>query len=140
MPSQLGGRIQGNIHHLAAVRANKMPVLVQVWTVAGGLAVNVDLAHQATLDQRFQAVVNRGQRNRRHAFFGAKEDFGSGRVVAFCEQHIENFSSLRGQTQPATTDGLLVAFDGIFLGLHGREFSTSFLFIKNKSKKIGIPI
>ena len=62
----------------------------------------MDLFYHAALGQRFQTVIYRGQRDRRHVLFCPEEHFGSGRVIALMPEHREDILALPGQSDPGS--------------------------------------
>lgn len=100
--------IEFHIGHFPAVGADKMAVLLEVWAVAGGFAVDVNLAHESATHQGFQAIVNRGERDCGHALFGAKKYFRCSGMVALLKENVKDFASLRGHSQPPIADRFLV--------------------------------
>ena len=63
-----------------------MGVRVEIGTVTGGLALQVDLLDEAALHESLQAVVHGGQRDAGQLGFDAGEDLVSGGVVALVEE------------------------------------------------------
>src|SRR5690606_27970565 len=83
-----------DVEDRAADVAMKMSVFAHVAAEAGGLAVAVDLTDQAALDQLFQAVVDRRQRDRWHLAPHAAVDLVGRRMVAFVHENVVHQSAL----------------------------------------------
>ena len=77
----------------------EMAVLAEVRAVAGRFALEIDLADDAVLHQRFQAVVNGGQREIRQAVLDPHEHLVGGRVIAVLDQNAVNFLPLARHAQ-----------------------------------------
>jgi len=84
----------------------EMGVRSLIWAVAGGAALEVDGAHQVAVHKGFEAVVNRGQRDRRHFGFYSGKDFVGRRVIAFFQQTAINDFALGSSPQAALSEGL----------------------------------
>lgn len=93
-----------------------MTVLLEVRAITGCLAFDVHLDREAAIDQRFEAIVNRGQRDGRHLLLGANENFRGGRMVALFEQHVIDLTALGGEPMAAVADRLFVMFAGFHRG------------------------
>lgn len=106
----------GNILHLAALLADKMTVLLKICAKAGRLTLDVHLPGQTAGNQRFQAIVDRGQRNRRHALLGAKEHLRRRRMIALVQENVVNFPALGRETMAVMADHLLIT--GVFRRFH----------------------
>ena len=94
---------------------------MKIGAVAGGFALNVDLAHEARADEGFQAVVNRGQGDGRHGGAGAGVNFVGGGVVALVEQDGENVFALAGGAQAGADEGFVEDLAGVVGEFHGVE-------------------
>src|SRR5689334_9532861 len=81
----VGGEV--NVKNPAAFIAIEMAMLLHVGAVAGGGAVEIDVADEAALDQGVEAIVDRGHRDFRHALFGPQEDVLDLWMVALLQQH-----------------------------------------------------
>jgi hypothetical protein len=111
-----GGRGHFDIGNTATLAANEVPVLLQVGAVAGRFTVDVDLFDQATFDEGFQTIVNRGQGDGRHLLLDPDENLGGSGVVSLFEQDVENLPPLRSEAQAAVADGGLVVLQ--IIGFH----------------------
>jgi len=96
-PAILFGKI--NVKDPATFVAMKMAMLVHIWAIAHGRAIEVHFFDQAALHQKIQTVVNRGHGNIGQTFLGAHKNlFGCG-MIAFLEEHLIDMLSLRSQAK-----------------------------------------
>lgn len=103
----IGGEV--DVKNTAAFIAVKMAVLLHVGAVAGGGAVEVDVADEAALDQGVEAIVNCGHGDVRHALFGAQEDVLHPGMIALLEEHVVHVLPLRRETEAAIGEPLIQA-------------------------------
>ena len=103
-----GGR-QINIGHFAAGFAEEMAVLAHVRTESGWAAVERHLPDQAALNQDAQAIINRGERDFRHARLRAMKNFFGGGVVMALGHDFKDVLPLAGKTKAARRELLLEA-------------------------------
>lgn len=98
-----GPRLRRQVHikHRVARIAIKMAMLAHVRAEPRRAAVELHLAHEATLYHGIEAVVNRGHGNVRRPAFDADEDLLGGGVVALLQQHVINVLALRRGAQAA---------------------------------------
>jgi hypothetical protein len=123
-----------DVKNLAALFANKVGVLSFVGTIAGGLAVKIDLLNQTAPNQRVEAVVNCCQGDVWHPFFCAQEKLRRGRVIPLHQKRIKNYASLSCKSKPAVADLLLVAPDFFARDFHDHgKISRLLIEIKNYS-------
>jgi hypothetical protein len=108
---------QVNVEYAASDFVVEMGVFAEIWAVARGFALDVDLAHQAGADEGFEAVINRGQGDGGHVGAGAGVNFVRGGVVAFVEQDGEDVLALARRTLAGAREGVA---EGVFGG--GGEF------------------
>ena len=94
---------QFNIDDFAAFAAVKVGVLGQIWAVARGLPLKIDLADELRFDERFQAVVDRREGNSRHPTTGAGKNLIRGGVIPLFKQERIDVLALLGRTLPAET-------------------------------------
>ena len=87
----------------------------QVRAIAGGLALVVDLADQAAADERFEAVIDRGQGEDGHRFTGPVKDLIHGGVVALGEEDRKDDFELRGELLAPLAEGLLEVLSIVFV-------------------------
>ena len=86
-----------------------MSVLSEIRTIPRRIAFHVDLLGEAAFHQRFQAIVDRGQRDGGHALLRAQENFRRRRVIALGKQDLIDFATLRRETMAVVADRLFVA-------------------------------
>ena len=89
----------------AGRRVVEMAVLAEVRAVAGGFAVEIDLPDDAVLHERFEAVVNGGQREVRKLVLGPHEDLVGGRVIPVLDENAVNLLPLPRHAQPGDLIG-----------------------------------
>ncbi len=78
----------------AAHIAHKVMVRVQECVVTGGIAIELELANQASLHQRMERVVDGGARGLRVAFIQRRKKIVDRSVVRMAQQIVENRDSL----------------------------------------------
>ena len=88
-----------DVFDVATFFAVKVGMRGEVWAVAGGFPLEVDLFNQSTRRECFQAVVNGGQGNGGHVDTCAGVDLISGRVVSLFQQNGEDVLALLGGAQ-----------------------------------------
>ena len=99
---------QRKIRYRTAAFTKKMRVFREVGAVARRLAMMMDMFDQAAFRQGFQAVINRRQRNRRHARFHPKKHFDRRWMIAFRHESIVDPAALLGETEPLFGNPLVV--------------------------------
>lgn len=82
----------------------KMGMRPKIRAVAGGAALVIYLADQLALNERFQTVVDRRERNGWHLGFDAGEDLFGGGMIALLEQRRIHKLTLRGSAQAAISE------------------------------------
>ena len=82
------------IDDFSAGFAVKMDVFSEVGAEAGWGAVEIDLIDETAGSQGFEAVVDRGQRNRGHTLFDPDEYLGRGRVIKRSGEHLKHLAAL----------------------------------------------
>ena len=85
----------------------EMSVFLEIRTVTGRPAVQIHLLDESAVGQRFKTVVNRGQRNPRHAFLGPDKHLRRRRMVPLVPDHLIHLAALFGQ--PTEKDLKLLA-------------------------------
>lgn len=74
-------------------------MLVHVGAEAGGATIERDLAYQARLHERVEAVIDRGMGNLRHLFFGTDKDFVSSGMIALLHEDVIDLLALGRKTK-----------------------------------------
>src|SRR5476649_2884426 len=97
---------QLDVVRLAGALVVKMRVRAEVRAVPGGAALEVHGADEVARDERFETVVNRGERDGGALGLHAREDFVGRGVVALLEQHVVNDLALRRGAQAAVGEAL----------------------------------
>jgi hypothetical protein len=85
----------------------------QVRAIPGRTALEIYLAHEITLDQRLQAIVNCCKRNCWLLSSHAGVDLVRRRMIAFSQEYIVNDLALRSGTQAAAGE-LFSQCEGVF--------------------------
>src|ERR1035437_7916908 len=83
-----------------------MTMLLHVRAKARRAAFELDLAHEAALYQRVEAVINRGHGNVGHGLFGPDENLLRRWMVALLQQHVIDLLPLRRETETARAQPL----------------------------------
>ena len=86
-----------NIKNLPRFSALKMSMRSQVWAITGRGSVHVYLTHQATSNQSFQAIINRGKGSTGQVLFYPIEDIISSGMVSFIQDNFVNTGTLFGR-------------------------------------------
>jgi hypothetical protein len=102
VPEQV--RRQIDVVSLARADIVKMRVRMQIRAEAGGAALEIHRAHEVALHQRFQAVVNRGERDAGQFGLNAGEYFVGGRVVPLLQQDVVDHLALGRRAEPAVSE------------------------------------
>lgn len=97
--SEVDAGLEFNIVDGACVFVVEMAVFVKVWTITGGLAVEIDLSDDFVLHECFKAVVDRSKRDIRKGFLDAHENFVCGGVDALSHQKTVDFFALAGHAE-----------------------------------------
>jgi hypothetical protein len=100
---------QGYVGDGAARLANEVTVFGKVRTVAGGLALDIDLLGKTAFHKCLQAVVDGGEGDGRYALLGPEEHLGGRGMVALVKQDVVDLAPLRSETVAVVADRLLVA-------------------------------
>jgi hypothetical protein len=120
---ELGDEFLGDfdVVNAASAAVVEMGVFLEVGAVAGGLALEVDLANEAAGDEGFETIVNSGEGDGGHGLAGAGINLVSGRVVAFVEKDGEDVFALAGGAQAGADEGFVEDLAGVVREFHGRE-------------------
>jgi len=86
----------------------------QVRAVARGLPVVMHGADEPALRQRFQAIIDRGQRDAGQLLLHAHEDIHRRGVIALPLQGVEHLPPLGGEAEPMLGNRLVAALAGVF--------------------------
>ena len=95
----------------------KVGVFAKIWAVTGSPSFKIHLLHQPTTHERIEAVVNRGQGDRRHECFCARKNLFDGRVVARLQEDTIDQFALWRRTQPIDGE-LFCCADSLFRIVH----------------------
>jgi len=116
--TEADARLEMNVVNHAGGGIVKMAVLGKVRTETGRLAVEVDLADDTVMNQRFQAVVNGGERDVGKPVLHPHEYLVGSGVGLFFGEDAVNLTPLTGHPQSADfirdLDGL-----GVRVRMHG---------------------
>lgn len=82
------------IEYLPGVLVAKVGVRDEIRAKTGGFALVVYRSDETAGDKRFKAIVNRGERDRRHVFTAAGIDLVRRRVVTFVQKHSKDVFAL----------------------------------------------
>jgi len=118
---------QINIEHPGAIVAIKVAMLLHVRAKTGGAAINIHLAGHAALDERIEAVIDRGHRDIGHFALGADEHFLGGGVIPFVDKHIVDVLALRGEPEAARGELPAQLFIQLFMFDSGHSFAKLWL-------------
>ena len=97
---QIDARFEIHIVDHAGGGIMEMAVFAEIRTVAGGFALEIYLPNDAVLDERFEAVVNGGQRDVRQAVLDPHEDINRGRMVPLLHERAVNLLALARHAEP----------------------------------------
>ena len=97
--NQLGWQI--DVVGLAGLFVVKMRVWVEIRAVPGRATLKVDRAHEIARHERFETVIDRGERDGRALGFDAGENLVGGWVIALFQEHIIDDLALRRRAQAA---------------------------------------
>ena len=100
------GGVEGDVRDGAAVRAEKVRMLLQVCAIARGLPLMIDGANQSGRRECFQTIITRCQRDGRHAVFDPHEDLDGAGVVGPRHQGVENSLALFSLTDAFLRKGI----------------------------------
>jgi hypothetical protein len=84
----------------------KVSVRCQVGAITRRFPFVINLTYHAAPDERFETVINGGQRNTLEGFAGALPNFFYGGVVALGKEYGEYLLALAGGLEPSTVEGL----------------------------------
>jgi len=87
--------------HGAAFLTEEVAMIKQVSAVARRGTIEVNLLDETVLDQRFQTVVNSGQRNGGHMLFRSHKYLNRSGMITFLEKNGEHFLALPSQPDTA---------------------------------------
>ena len=96
-----GIRRQRDIKNFAARIAKIMAMLLHVRAKPRRATFQLNLADEAALHERIEAIINRRVRNLRHRAFRADENLLRRRMVALLHDHVVNMLALRRETKAA---------------------------------------
>ena len=105
---EFGGVGQIDIVDAVALVTEKVGVTLSVRTKPRWPTVKVDLLDQAALCERFETIINGGQRDRGHLLLHPVEHLDRARVIAGFEENLVNLAALAGQTKAARRDRFAV--------------------------------
>jgi len=118
---EFGDEVGGDFDVVDAAGAAivEVGVFLEIGAVAGGFALEVDLADEAAGDEGFEAVVDGGEGNGGHGVAGAGVDLVGGGVVAFVEEDGEDVLALAGGAQAGADEGFVEDLAGVVGEFHG---------------------
>jgi len=118
---EAGDEVGGDfdIVNAAGAAVVEMGVFLEVGAVAGGFALEVDLADEAAGDEGFEAVVNSGEGDGGHGVAGAGVNLVGGGVVAFVEEDGEDVLALAGGAEAGAGEGFVEGLAGVVGEFHG---------------------
>lgn len=115
------GRRDVNIEDATGTLVVKVGVFAEVGAVAGGLAVNIDLADEAAGDEGFETVIYCCEGNGGHRGAGAGVNLVGGGVVALVEQDGEDMLALARGALAGLGQGVAEGAFGGGSEFHGEE-------------------
>ena len=123
---QPGPGRQANIINTTTGITIKMAMFGHIRTKTSRATIERHLPDQSALNQRVEAVIDRGHRNFRPVMFGPDKDLFGRRVVAFVQQHGVHLLALRGKTKPFSRQPRIEALIELFSWghSHGNEILT----------------
>ena len=112
LPSLVVGLRKLDIGHLAAVGAVEVAVFAEICAEAGRFPVDMDGFDQAVADHRLEAIVDRGERDRRHPLLGTDKDFRGRGMVPLVHQHLVDLTPLGSEPQALSPHRVLIGWNG----------------------------